>query len=68
MKKQEQLQLEQTKTKLDSELERLKKAIPKDKLDEVIEQALSTEVDYNFAIDKKGNKFPGRITHISLKQ
>ena len=44
--------------------ERLDKVISRDKLDEAIEQALSSETDYNFAIDKAGNRFQGRVTHI----
>ena len=40
--------------------ERLKTCIKVDDLDEAIEKAFATEIDYNFAIDKNGIRYPGR--------
>ena len=41
--------------------ERLKTAIKKETLDEAIEKALATTVDHNFAVDKTGNFYYGRL-------
>jgi len=43
------------------QLEKLKNIITQDNLDQAIEAALSEELDYNFAIDKSGHVFPGRL-------
>jgi len=52
----------QTEILLKAEFERLKTAIPVEGIDEAIEKALATEVDYNFSIDKNGHKYYGRFT------
>jgi len=60
-KEEEELsQLEQTETRLATTMERLKEAIPVEKLDEAIEKALAIEVDYNYAVAKDGRYLIGR--------
>ncbi|XP_037093036.1 probable 28S ribosomal protein S26, mitochondrial [Pollicipes pollicipes] len=39
--------------------------IPRDKLEEEIEKALADEVDYNYAIDKDGTRYEGRLARPS---
>lgn len=41
--------------------ERLKTAIREDTLDEAIEKSLGVTVDYNYAIDRTGNFYFGRL-------
>jgi hypothetical protein len=47
---------------------RSKTYIPKESIGEAVEQALGNTVDYNFAIDTRGNMYRGRTTKsIALK-
>ena len=39
----------------------MKHAIRLDNLDEAIEKAMATQIDHNFAIDKTGNVYQGRL-------
>lgn len=43
--------------------EKSKSYITKDNIDDAIEKALSSHVDFNFAIDKNGNVYQGRNTN-----
>ena len=39
--------------------------IPRDKLEEAIENAINDETDYNYAIDKEGGRLVGRMARPS---
>jgi len=62
LEEEDAAKLAATEQLLKSEMERLKTAIPLEGIEEAIEKALASEVDYNFSIDKKGNKYYGRRT------
>jgi len=47
--------------------ERLKSSINLEDLDEAIEKAMSSEIDYNFAIDTSGNLIRGRSNNGPIK-
>jgi len=64
---QEEEELKQTEQQILAQIERLKTALKIEDLDEAIEKALSTEVDYNYAIDLAGNKYHGRHTNPQRK-
>jgi len=68
LEEEDEAKLAATEQLLKSEMERLKTAIPVEGIEEAIEKALATEVDYNFSIDKKGNKYYGRRTRPSQDQ
>ncbi|XP_067012915.1 small ribosomal subunit protein mS26 [Anabrus simplex] len=54
--------LEEIERIVREEKEKAKSYITADNIDEAIEKALNTEVDYNFAIDLDGNIYHGRLT------
>nr|KAG5707598.1 hypothetical protein BaRGS_030980 [Batillaria attramentaria] len=54
--------LEQAEQKLQSDMEAAPKFITMDNLDTEIEKLLNMRIDYNFAIDKQGNKFSADST------
>ncbi|KAL1461479.1 hypothetical protein WDU94_013372 [Cyamophila willieti] len=52
--------LEKAEQAVQAEIENSKTFITRDNIDHYIEQALSSHVDYNFAIDKEGNVYQGK--------
>uniref|UniRef100_A0A8D9AYY5 Small ribosomal subunit protein mS26 n=1 Tax=Cacopsylla melanoneura TaxID=428564 RepID=A0A8D9AYY5_9HEMI len=59
-KQKESEDLERAEQAVQAEIENSKTFITRDNIDQYIEQALSSHIDYNFAIDKEGNVYQGK--------
>lgn len=60
---QDKLDIARAEQKVQDEIEKSKTFITRDNIDEHIERALSSHVDYNYAIDKDGNVYQGLRTN-----